>query len=138
MTLKRGSSEQGVSKTYISQGDVLDKIRVNAGPLVHLLQQGIDDVLQARVFEAAFPGLCERCPDGEGDDNIVGILGCPIFRATCISRYPPIWTKTSSMRIGMYLQRSQRAPRGEVLEDGSQSFHGHLVNFESTSISKKN
>lgn len=90
VALDSGSSEQRAGKAYISQSDVLDKIRVDTGPLVHLLQQGIDDVFQARVFEATLPGLCERCPDGEGDDNIVGILGCPIFRTNCISRYFPL------------------------------------------------
>lgn len=39
--------------------------------------------------------------------------------------------------LDVYSQRSQRATRGEVLKDGSQSFHGHLADFDSTLVSKK-
>jgi hypothetical protein len=42
--------------------------------LVHLLQELEDNGIKAELLEATLAGLCERCADGEGNDNIVGVL----------------------------------------------------------------
>lgn len=64
-----------VGWAYISETDVLDKCRVYGTTVLDLLQQGIDNILKARILEAALLRLGERCPDGEGNDYVVGILG---------------------------------------------------------------
>jgi hypothetical protein len=38
--------------------------------------QGLDeDAIELSVLETALVCLCEGCADGEGDDNVVGVLG---------------------------------------------------------------
>ena len=60
---------------HISKAEILDESRVEVAPLPHLLENGVDHVLEAGVLEAALLRLGQRRPDGEGDDNVVGILG---------------------------------------------------------------
>lgn len=60
--------------THVAEGNVLDEGRVEVAPLPHLLEQGVDHVLEAGVLEAALPRLGQRRPDGECDDDVVGIL----------------------------------------------------------------
>lgn len=69
-------------QTYIAEADILDQSWVDAGTLPDFLQQGIDEVFEAGVFEAALVRLGERCSDGEGDDNVVRVLGGPVERET--------------------------------------------------------
>lgn len=71
----RVHEEVGGAAVYISQCNILNQSRVNARFLLDLFQQSIYEVLEAGVLEATLLGLCERCPQGEGDYDVVGILG---------------------------------------------------------------
>ena len=50
-------------------------MRVDSRFLDDLLEQGVDQEIQLSVFEPALEALCKRCSDGEGNHNIVGVLG---------------------------------------------------------------
>lgn len=58
----------------ISEADILDQGRVDFALLKDLFQQSIDDVVEAGVFEASLLALGECGPDGQGDDNVIGVL----------------------------------------------------------------
>jgi hypothetical protein len=62
-------------RTNISEADILNEGRVQVAALPDLLQQGVDHVLEAGVLEAALLGLGQGRSDGEGDYDIVGVLG---------------------------------------------------------------
>ena len=62
------------SNTYIAQADVLNESRVDVCSRNDLLQNLNDDAVKRCIFETALEGFCERCSDGECDDDIVGVL----------------------------------------------------------------
>lgn len=72
-----GEGSGGRGETYVAKRNVLDQLGVDAGPLAHLLEQGVDHVLERGVLEAALAGLAQRGAGGEGDDDVVGVLGEP-------------------------------------------------------------
>lgn len=61
--------------SYIPKTDILHQRRIYVTPLLDLLQQCVDHVLEAGVLEATLLGLGQGRSDGQGDDDIVGILG---------------------------------------------------------------
>lgn len=61
---------------YIAEADIFNQVWVEAASLVDLLQQAVDYVVEICVFEAALVTLGKRCADGQGNDNIVGVLLC--------------------------------------------------------------
>ena len=90
----RWTGEAAVEGTHISKAEILDESRVEIAALPYLLEDGIDHVLEAGVLEAAFLRLGQRRADGEGDDDVVGILGgavardvsdCHTCKQTCFS-----------------------------------------------------
>lgn len=83
---------------YITHGNILDKRGIHIAALFDLLKGGIGEILERGVLEAALLGLGERGADGEGDDNVVGVLGCDV---------------------------AQSGAWGQVLEDGTETFDGH-------------
>lgn len=60
--------------TYIAQGKVLNQAGVNATALLDLLEEGVYEVFEAGILQAALASLCEGCADGESNDDIVGVL----------------------------------------------------------------
>jgi hypothetical protein len=48
--------------------------RVAKTYLDDLLEQLEDEAIELNVLEASLLGLCQRSADGEGDDNVVGVL----------------------------------------------------------------
>lgn len=61
--------------TYIATADILDETGVEIRLCDNLLQQGVDEEVQRGVLEATLSGLGQWRPHGEGNDNIVGVLG---------------------------------------------------------------
>lgn len=61
--------------TYVAHGDILDEVGGESHALFGFLENGVHQVLDRGVLEAALLALAERRPDGEGDDYIVGVLG---------------------------------------------------------------
>jgi hypothetical protein len=59
---------------YISQADILHQGGVEAGFLDDLLEDFEDEAVERGVFEASLAGFGERRADGEGDDDVVGVL----------------------------------------------------------------
>lgn len=66
--------------TYIAESKVLDQRRVNAAASLELLEQRVDEELDTAVLESTLAGLGQGCADGEGDDNIVSVLGLAVKR----------------------------------------------------------
>lgn len=60
--------------TYVAQADILDQRGVHVHPLDGLLQQLDDNAVDGGVLEAALEALGQRGTDGQGDDNIIGVL----------------------------------------------------------------
>ena len=60
--------------TYIAQADIFHKRRINLRLCDDFLHELVDEAVERRVFEAAFAGFCEGRADGEGDDDVVGVL----------------------------------------------------------------
>lgn len=73
------------SYTHIAEADVLHQRRINATAHANLLEQGVDEVLERRVLEAALARLGQRRPHRQGDDDIVGILGLAVLVARQVS-----------------------------------------------------
>jgi hypothetical protein len=48
--------------------------RVAKTYLDDLLEQLEDEAIELNVLEASLLGLCQGSADGEGDDNVVGVL----------------------------------------------------------------
>jgi hypothetical protein len=65
----------GKGGTYIAEADILNESRVQVAALANLLQKSVHHVLEAGVLETALAGLGERRSNGQGDDDVVGILG---------------------------------------------------------------
>jgi hypothetical protein len=63
-----------VGNTYISEANVLDQSGINVGSGIDLLEQLGDHGIYSGVLESALSALGERGSDGEGDDDIVGVL----------------------------------------------------------------
>lgn len=63
------------SKTYIAQADVLYHLWVEPALADDLLEDLEDEAIERSVLEATLLGLGQRGPDGECDDNVVGVLG---------------------------------------------------------------
>jgi len=61
--------------TYISKADIFNQSGVEVGLCDDLLQELDDNAVERSILEAALPCLCERCSDGEGDDNVIRVLG---------------------------------------------------------------
>lgn len=76
-------SDGGVFCAYISEADVLDESRVQAGALSNLLQERVHHVLEAGVLEASLAGPCERRSNRQGDDDVIGVLGLPEAELPC-------------------------------------------------------
>lgn len=66
----------GTDVADISEADVLDQRGVDLALLDELLQQGVDDVVEVGVLEAALLALGEWRSQSECDDDVVGILLC--------------------------------------------------------------
>ena len=66
--------------THIPEAEILHESRVKATALAHLLEQSVQHVLEAGVLEAALLGLGQRRPDGEGDDDVIGVFGLAMAR----------------------------------------------------------
>jgi hypothetical protein len=71
--------ERGRGDTHISAGNVFDELGVEVGPLAHLLEERVDHVLEGSVLETALLRPAEGCADGEGDDDVIGVLGEAVF-----------------------------------------------------------
>ena len=63
-----------VSAAHISHANILNQVRVEVAPPVDLLQKAVDHEVQIGVLETALLSFRQRRPDGQGDNNIVGIL----------------------------------------------------------------
>ena len=66
-------------KAYVTHADVLDEVGRKAHALLDLLEDGVHQVLDGGVLEAALLALAERRPDRERDDDIVGVLGRTVW-----------------------------------------------------------
>lgn len=71
--------ESGV-ETYVAQADILNQGRVDSRTLLDFLQQSINKILEAGVLESTFARFGEGCSNGEGNDDVVGVLGGPAAR----------------------------------------------------------
>lgn len=60
--------------TYVAQADILDQGRVNLGLGKNILQQRVEHEVHLGILETALEGLGQRGSQGEGDDNIIGVL----------------------------------------------------------------
>ena len=71
-----GGADQvgGLAIVDVTKTDVLDEGRVYVGLGQDFSQQRVKQVVQVGIFEAAFHGLGEGRAEGEGDDNIFGVL----------------------------------------------------------------
>lgn len=69
---------------YIADADVLDESRVELGALDDGLEELVEDAVELGVLEAALTGLGEGRTDGEGDDDVVGVLGGAVFSLLAI------------------------------------------------------
>lgn len=67
-------------ETHIAEADILNQSRVHVHLSDDLLHELEDDAIDRRVLESTLETLGERCADGEGNDNIVGILGGTAIR----------------------------------------------------------
>jgi hypothetical protein len=105
--------------THIAQADILDESRVELAPFPDLLKQGADHVLEAGVLEAALLSLGKRRPDGQRDDDVVGILG----GAAASLMLEKSSAQLIKQRHSVHLRK--RAARRQVLEDGAEPFHSH-------------
>lgn len=66
-------------KTHVSEADILNQAGVDVAALLDLLEEGVDEVLEAGVLEAALLGLGEGRADGKSDDDVVSVLGLAIW-----------------------------------------------------------
>ncbi len=60
--------------TYVAHADILDEIGGETHAFLDFFENGVHQVLDSGVLKAALLGLTERGPDGEGDNDIVGVL----------------------------------------------------------------
>ena len=70
--------------TYVTHADVLDEVGRKAHALLDLLEDGVHQVLDGGVLEAALLALAERRPDRERDDDIVGVLGRTVWMVRAV------------------------------------------------------
>jgi hypothetical protein len=63
------------STTYVAQADVLYHLWVEPALADNLLEDLEDESIERSVLEAALLSLGQGGPDGECDDDIVGVLG---------------------------------------------------------------
>lgn len=59
---------------YISKTNILDQCRINLALFQHLLQERVYNVIEIGIFETTLLSFCERGSNGEGNNNIVGVL----------------------------------------------------------------
>ena len=59
---------------YISKTDVLDHLRVEVTLADDLLEELEHDAIEWGVFETALLALRQGCSNGEGNDDIIGVL----------------------------------------------------------------
>ncbi len=59
----------------LPQQNILDEGGIKVRLCNDLLEELEEDAIEWRIFQAASAGLGQRSTDGEGNDNIVGILG---------------------------------------------------------------
>lgn len=64
------------------------------GQLSDLLQESIEQILQACILEATLLGLAERRSDGESDDDIIGVLGLTVSPGQSVVAKKSGWTPT--------------------------------------------
>lgn len=105
--------------TYVSKADILDKGRVEVRSFPNLLEQSIHHVFERSILETTFLGLCERGSSSEGDDNVIRIL-----RLTVMALLDSVTIIRSGHRDSHAVERR---PRGQVLDDGTNTFSGHCV-----------
>jgi hypothetical protein len=60
--------------TYIAHANVLDQVGIQVALFVDFLQQAVDQEVKIGVLETALLALGQRRSDGEGDNDIVGVL----------------------------------------------------------------
>jgi hypothetical protein len=86
-----------MSATYIAKANVLDQLWVEVALADNLLEDLEHQAIERSVLEAALLGLGQGCPDGECDDNIVGVLGGAVDvvsqRCTFVMLVETIWGK---------------------------------------------
>lgn len=63
-----------MESTDVTEAHILDERWVDLGLGQGLLQQSVHHVVQLGVLEAAFARLGQRSAQGEGDDDIIGVL----------------------------------------------------------------
>lgn len=70
-----GTFSQALSScTHISYANVLNEDRVQFAALVDLLRELVEDAIELSVLEATLACLGQGSTDGEGDNNVIGIL----------------------------------------------------------------
>jgi hypothetical protein len=60
---------------YIAQADILHHLRIKSALSDYLLQDLEDKGIEVGVLETALLCLGQRRPDGQGDNNIIWVLG---------------------------------------------------------------
>jgi hypothetical protein len=69
--------------THVSYADVLDEGRVQVAALVDLLQELVEDAIELSVLEATLACLGQWSTDGEGDNDVIGVLLLTFAGVTC-------------------------------------------------------
>lgn len=113
--------------THVAHRNVLDQLGVDAGALAHLLQKRVDHVLERRVLEAALARLAQRGAGGEGDDDVVGVLGEPARLPSAASSGKPGGGQRKGREGRGSLHFIEPRAGVDVLEDGSNALSRHGV-----------
>ena len=88
------------------------------------MEEGVDEVIEGGVFEAAFEAFCEGGADCEGDDYVVGVFGGAVGGLVNIG----IWLELGAIKVGGRDVHCGEAALGggEVIENGVKSFGCHF------------
>lgn len=115
---------------YIAKADVLDHLRVKPALADNLLEDLEHQAIERSVLEAALAGFGQGSPDGEGDDNVIGVLGGAVGdvrSATCLPCESDGEGSGEEVGIGrrVHLLEGALAARSDVGEDVGETLGGH-------------
>lgn len=106
-------------ETYIAEADVLDHLGVDSTLTDNLFENFEDNAIEMCVLETALLSLGQRGTGGQGDDDIIGVLRGAVKRKSVTE----LGANAGKPECLHSIKRA--CARGDVAENGAQSFGGH-------------